>query len=167
MPKPPPKPGSNRTGTKNGPNARKPGPEVRAMDWERISKMAAMQCTIEEICAVEGISREWLTMLCEREHSMKIGPYVESYRYQGRVSLRRAQFKSAIENQNVQMQIWLGKNVLQQSEKIEHYEMPEPLIIQRSNGVEIELGAQYKKIGATSDDDETIIDGEEADGDNR
>lgn len=146
-----PKQGSNRTGSKNGPHAGKPGPQVRAMDWERIATLSKMQCTMAEICAVEGISREWLDVLCEREQGMKIGEYVEQFRDHGKVALRRAQFKNAIEKGNVQMQIWLGKNMLKQSEKIEHYEMPEPVIIERINGDQIELGSQPKGRGEQND----------------
>ena len=48
----------------------------------------------------------------------------------GRISLRRAQFEKALSG-NVVMQIWLGKQHLDQKEKIEQttYNEPLPLII--------------------------------------
>lgn len=38
----------------------------------------------------------------------------------GKVSLRRAQFKNAVENQNSTIQIWLGKQWLGQTDKTQH-----------------------------------------------
>ena len=37
----------------------------------------------------------------------------------GKMSLRRRQFKSAVEDGNVQMMIWMGKQLLKQSDKQE------------------------------------------------
>ena len=49
----------------------------------------------------------------------------------GKISLRRAQFEKAL-NGNVVMQIWLGKQHLDQKEKIEqtNFNEPLPLIIE-------------------------------------
>ena len=49
----------------------------------------------------------------------------------GRISLRRAQFEKALSG-NVVMQIWLGKQHLDQKDKIEQttYNEPLPLIIE-------------------------------------
>ena len=51
----------------------------------------------------------------------------------GKISLRRAQFEKALGG-NVAMQIWLGKQHLDQRDKIEQtsYNEPLPLIIERA-----------------------------------
>ena len=136
---------ANRTGIPNGPNAKKPGPVVRKMDWERIGNMASIQCTITEIAAIEGIGHDWLAILCERDNGVKLGEFIEQHRRRGHESLRRAQWVNAIDKGNVQMQIFLGKNWLEQSEKVEHYAKPEPIIIQRLNGDQLELGSEFKE----------------------
>ncbi len=119
MAKKPPKQGSNRTGTKNSPSAGKPGFKPRIIDWERIGELASIQCTTKEICAVEKISYEWLDTLCERDNGIKLGDFIDQNKKRGHESLRRAQYKNAIDNGNVQMQIFLGKNWLNQSDKQE------------------------------------------------
>ena len=91
MPKPPPKQGSNRTGTKNSPIAGKPGLKPRIMDWEKIGKMFAIGCTITEVCNIEQLSHEWLTTLCERDNECTMREFVDKHRDRGKLSLRRAQ----------------------------------------------------------------------------
>jgi hypothetical protein len=56
---------------------------------------------------------------------------IKKGREMGRISLRRAQFEKALGG-NVAMQIWLGKQHLDQKEKIEqtNYNEPLPLIIE-------------------------------------
>ena len=119
MPKPPPRQGSNRTGTKNGANAGKPGFPARPIDWEKIGKLASIFCTITEICAIEGISDETLAKRCVKEHGIKLGEWIDQHRGKGRASIRRAQFQLAVEGKNTQMLIWLGKQLLGQADKVE------------------------------------------------
>jgi len=119
MPKQPPKQGSNRTGIKNGPNAKTPGFATRPIDWDKVGKLASIFCTVVEICAIEGISDETLAKRCVKEHGIKLGEWLEQHRGKGRASIRRAQFQSAVENKNTQMLIWLGKQLLGQSDKME------------------------------------------------
>lgn len=51
---------------------------------------------------------------------------IEKGRENGKMSLRRAQFKKAVEDGNVAMQIWLGKQYLDQRDKTENREIVEP-----------------------------------------
>lgn len=137
----PVKQGSNRTGVKSGPNAKKPGPPTRVFDWKKIANMFAIGCNMEEVANVENCSSDWLRTICERDNGMTLQQFMMKHRDTGKLSLRRAQYRSAVENGNVQMQIWLGKNWLGQTDKIEHYELPEPTIIVRESGQTIELGS--------------------------
>jgi hypothetical protein len=80
--------------------------------------MCGIQCTGEEIASVLGCSYDTLERCCKKQQKMKFADYIADKRKKGNVSLRRSQWSSATGG-NVTMQIWLGKNVLGQSDKIE------------------------------------------------
>ena len=81
----------------------------KELDEEQIKELASIQCTDTEIaavmrCSVDTLSRNYADLIQEgREH--------------GKSSLRRAQFKKALEG-NPAMLIWLGKFYLGQKEEI-------------------------------------------------
>ncbi len=146
------KAGGNRTGVPSGPNAKKTGPKPIEINWPQVETLAAIYCTIGEICSYLGISHDTLAYRCEREHGKTLKEYIGSCRDKGKANLRKAQYQTAVTKGNVQMQIWLGKQLLGQSEKIENYEAPQPIIIRRRNGETIELSAS-KQIGVLDDGD--------------
>jgi len=74
----------------------------------QIHRLAEIQCTVKEIAYIMGVSRE----VIDRNYSDE----VEFGRTQGKIALRRAQWRNATEKDNVTMQIWLGKNVLDQTD---------------------------------------------------
>lgn len=76
---------------------------------EQLKALAAMHCTVPEMAAFLGISRQTL----ERNYT----EVMDAGREVGKVSLRRAQYRAAL-NGNVTMMIWLGKQMLGQAEKI-------------------------------------------------
>jgi hypothetical protein len=55
-----------------------------------------------------GVSKE----VIERNYKDE----VELGKVEGKIKLRRAQWRNAIDNENVTMQIWLGKNILGQTD---------------------------------------------------
>lgn len=75
-----------------------------------VEKLASIQCTMIEIAAVVGCSVDTL----ER----RFADVIARAREKGKTSLRRMQWKSADEG-SVPMQIWLGRNILGQSDKKE------------------------------------------------
>lgn len=82
------------------------------IDYEQVKKLAALQCTQEEIASyLEGCVR---TLQRDEEFCRiyKNGMDV------GRMSLRRKQWKAA-EDGNTTMLVWLGKQYLRQSDKAE------------------------------------------------
>ncbi len=86
------------------------GRPKKEIDYELVGKLAAIQCTQEEIATILGISRQ--TLLKDEEFL-----YIYSSKKEaGRSSLRRMQWKTA-ESGNPTMQIWLGKQWLGQSDK--------------------------------------------------
>lgn len=77
------------------------------LDPEAVGKLAALLCTMEEIAGHFNCSVDML----ERNFS----EVIKRGRERGKESLRRLQWKSAMEG-NVSMQIWLGKQILKQRE---------------------------------------------------
>jgi len=96
---------------------------IKKVDTQAIQKLAQMHCTYDEIAEFLEVSTK--TLQRNYVHLIKKG------REMGKISLRRAQFEKALGG-NVAMQIWLGKQHLDQKDKIEHtsYNEPLPLIIE-------------------------------------
>ena len=96
----------------------KRGAQPAKIDWPMVDKMLHIQCIGEEIASVIGVSYDTLERACKRDHGMKFADYSEQKRMGGRASLRRMQWKTA-DSGNPTMQIWLGKQMLGQRDKIE------------------------------------------------
>ena len=96
---------------------------MKVVDVETIKKLAQMHATFDEIAQFCGVSTK--TLQRNYVHLIKKG------REMGKISLRRAQFEKALSG-SVPMQIWLGKQHLDQKDKIEQtsYNEPLPLIIE-------------------------------------
>ena len=88
----------------------KRGRPKREIDWAKVEGLARFHCTPEEIANFMEIPPRTLTGRDEFSQIYKKG--IDA----GKMSLRRWQFKSA-ENGNVTMQIWLGKQLLGQTDK--------------------------------------------------
>jgi hypothetical protein len=82
----------------------------KEVNVEQIETLARIHCTYEEIAAVTGVSTKTL----QRNYVHLI----EKGREEGKASLRRIQFKKALEGHPTMM-IWLGKQYLDQKDKRE------------------------------------------------
>ena len=82
----------------------------------QITGMAAIFCTKSEVCAVLRVSRPTLDRFFA-DNPEVLAAYEDGFGA-GQMSLRRKQFKLA--DKNAAMAIFLGKNVLGQSDKQEH-----------------------------------------------
>lgn len=91
---------------------------MKYVDEETIEKLAQMHCTYEEIAEFVGVSTK--TLQRNYVHIIKKGREV------GKISLRKAQFDKALSG-NVPMMIWLGKQHLDQKDKLEQTNIDEPL----------------------------------------
>ncbi len=80
------------------------------IDENDVEKLAQMQCTMKEIAAFFDCSVDTL----ER----RFAEVIRKGREKGRITLRRLQWQAA-QKGNVTMMIWLGKQMLGQSEKQE------------------------------------------------
>lgn len=97
-------------------NARPIATNRTLIPWEVIEEMAHIQCTGQEIAASLKFSYEHLNVRCIEEKGMDILEFIKLNAKGGHSSLRRAQWKTAMDG-NVTMQIWLGKQYLGQREK--------------------------------------------------
>jgi len=88
------------------------------IDWDQVDSMCQIQCTGEEIASVLNIDYDTLASACKREYKRSFSDYISEKKLGGKASLRRNQWKLA-EDGNATMLIWLGKNVLDQKDKLE------------------------------------------------
>ena len=89
---------------------------IITIDYEVVDKLCHIQCTGEEIASVLGIDYDTLQRAVKRDHKKSFAEYSEQKRSGGKASLRRMQWKAA-ESGNTTMLIWLGKQMLNQSDK--------------------------------------------------
>jgi hypothetical protein len=85
-------------------------PPLKDIDPEQVKKLAAIQCSYDEMAGVLGCSPDTL--------QRRYAAIIKEGREQGRMSLKRKQYEIAMSG-NVTMLIWLGKIVLDQIEKKE------------------------------------------------
>ena len=86
-------------------------------DAERLNQleeMAALQLTYAEIASIYKIDEDTMTR-CVKEQP-EVSERIKRGREKGKASLRRLQWKSASDG-NVTMQVWLGKQWLNQTDK--------------------------------------------------
>lgn len=101
-----------------GPTA--PAP-TKPMDDKMFNQLVAMiriQCTANEICSVLGMTDDTLNTRLKERGEPNFSELYEKHQGEGKASLRRMQWKNA-EKGNPTMQIWLGKQVLDQKDKTE------------------------------------------------
>ena len=94
-------------------------PKKYHIDTEQLQKLAKLGCTNKEMGDFFGCSAD----LLEKSYS----EFLTKGRAEQKMRLRQLQWKSA-ENGNVTMQIFLGKNILGQQDKLEENQLDEPLI---------------------------------------
>lgn len=86
------------------------------IDYNTVEKLCHIQCTGEEIAAVLGVDYDTLASCIKRDFKKSYSEYSEQKRSGGKASLRRMQWKAA-ESGNTTMLIWLGKQMLGQTDK--------------------------------------------------
>ncbi len=107
------------------------------VDWNEADKLRRIGCTCEEMVAVLGVSWSTMERKCKAVHGIPFDEYVKKGNQNFKVSLRRLQARGAqgyteiirdeqgniLERKynppNITMQIWLGKQFLNQKEKSE------------------------------------------------
>lgn len=83
----------------------------KVVDLDAIEKLAAINCSVAEIGAVVGLDRRTL--------QRRYAALIEKGRETGKSSLKRKMWKIAMDNENVTMCIWLSKQMLGYTDKVE------------------------------------------------
>ena len=96
----------------------RPKKNLSQKEWDSVKYMAMIHCTGEEIAGVMQMDYDTLNRNCKEKYGYPISEYIKRNQSNGKMSLRRMQWKSA-ENGNVTMQIFLGKQWLGQKEQNE------------------------------------------------
>ena len=94
-------------------------PKKYNIDTDEVFKLASYGCSNVEIADFYGCDES----LIRKSYSENL----TKGRANVKIRLRKLQWQSA-ENGNVTMQIFLGKNILGQQDKIEQTELDEPLV---------------------------------------
>ena len=94
-------------------------PKKYNIDTSQVQNLASLGCTNNEMGDFFGCSPD----LLEKSYS----EYLTKGRAEQKIRLRQLQWRSA-EKGNVTMQIFLGKNMLGQQDRIEENQLEEPLV---------------------------------------
>lgn len=93
------------------------GRQKKIIPQKTFENLCGIQCTESEICSVLDVSDKTLNAWCRRTYGKNFSEVFKEKRALGKASLRRSQFELA--KKNATMGIWLGKQYLGQTDKIE------------------------------------------------
>jgi len=97
----------------------KAGRPKKDIDYKTLENLCKIQATGEECAAVLGMNYDTLSRNLKLDGYENFTDYIKKHSAVGRASLRRIQWKQA-ESGSTAMAIFLGKNYLEQSDKLEH-----------------------------------------------
>lgn len=89
----------------------------KEINQEQFEKLCALQCTLSEIASWFKCSEDTIERWCQRTYKQGFADAFKVYSADGKISLRRFQFKQA--EKSYAMAIWLGKQWLGQREVVE------------------------------------------------
>lgn len=95
----------------------KRGRPPKELDKKQFEKLCALQATLEEIAGFFDCDENTVNAWCNRVYNADFSVVFKSKSASGKLSLRRTQFKLA--EKSAAMAIFLGKNMLGQTDKIE------------------------------------------------
>lgn len=95
------------------PNGRPP----TIINEKQFEALCSIQCTQEEICSVLACDEKTLNQWCKNNYGESFSQIYKQKKQGGKASLRRMQWKLA--EKSATMGIWLGKQYLDQKDKIE------------------------------------------------
>ena len=96
----------------------KGGRPKKDINWEQLKAMVRIQCTQEECAAVLGVDVDTLSARLREQDYASFSDFYKKYSHEGLASLRRAQWKAAVEQNNPTMLVWMGKQMLGQKDKV-------------------------------------------------
>ena len=94
------------------------GRPKKEISKEQFEKLCGLQCTLDEIAGFFNCSPDTIERFCKSQYTRTFADTYKEYSAQGKISLRRYQFKLA--EKSAAMAIFLGKNMLGQKDRIEY-----------------------------------------------
>jgi hypothetical protein len=89
---------------------------IAGIDLIELEKLCGLQCTDEEIASWFGVTTRTIE---RRRKNKKFAEVMLRGKAKGRISVRRMQMK-LLEAGNATMGVWLGKNILGQTDQVHH-----------------------------------------------
>ena len=89
----------------------------KEINQKRFENLCGLQCTKDEICAFFDVTDKTLESWCRRTYKAGFSEVFSQKRGLGKISLRRSQWRLA--EKSATMAIWLGKQYLDQKDRIE------------------------------------------------
>jgi hypothetical protein len=86
----------------------------KEMDWEKFKQLCELHCTASEMSHILNMDEDTLNERCKETHGETFAVHSKKLRSNGKMNLRRTQFKLA--QRNAAMAIWLGKQYLDQKD---------------------------------------------------
>ena len=96
------------------------------VDLSQLEAFCQVLCTQEEIALFLGCSIDTLNRRLKESVGKTFADFYKKHRTGGKMSLRRAQYKAAIDG-NATMLIWMGKQNMGQKDKPDGDDISEPL----------------------------------------
>ncbi len=98
----------------------KTGRPTIPIDMKVVDSLLEAGCTGEEVAAYVGVHSDTLFRhICKEKNVDCFTTYATEKRQKGESVLRAKQYESAVKDKNIPMQIWLGKQRLNQRDKTE------------------------------------------------
>jgi methylphosphotriester-DNA--protein-cysteine methyltransferase len=96
----------------------KMGRPIKTVDLEKLARVCQYPMTNEDIAAILDVSVDTISRIVKKEYGITFAEYKAQKQSSLRFTLLAKQIEVA-KNGNVSMLIWLGKQYLGQSEKVE------------------------------------------------
>ena len=94
------------------------GSKAKSIDWNVVINMVTIGCTQNEICKILDVHKETLRKRCLKERDQTWGVFYDRYKCEGNMGLRKS-LRVAANDGNTQVLIFLAKNELDMSERVE------------------------------------------------
>lgn len=96
------------------------------IDWNKVDKLLQAQCVGTGIAEILGVHPDTLYRACQEDNKIGFAEYSANKKGEGLELLRAKQFQTAMAGDKT-MQIWLGKQYLNQKDKTDTTSGDEPL----------------------------------------
>lgn len=97
--------------------AKKVGRPSIEINKQFFENLCSLHCTKQDIADFFQCSEDTIERFCHKTYDTNFAVVYKKYFTEGKISLRRLQWKSAEEG-SVTMQIWLGRQMLGQTDKV-------------------------------------------------